>query len=74
MDQQELKINKQASFRIGVIVFILLVVSTAVEYGIAWFGKNLVLVLIAIAVFKAFLVIRDYMHIGRLFSNEEEQS
>ncbi len=72
MDKENLAAKKLSQFKIGLLIFILLAVLTAVEYGIAWFGKNLVFILILIALFKAFLVIRDYMHIGRLFSSEEE--
>lgn len=68
----EVEANKKAALRIGLGVLILLAAMTAGEYWIgsvaaAWWAP-----LIGIAIMKAFLVIRDYMHIGRLFATEEE--
>ena len=72
METVDLETKKRNKYRLGVLVFVLLAALTVVEFGVAWFGKNLVYVLILIALFKAFLVIRDYMHIGRFISGEEE--
>lgn len=63
--------HKSEKFKAGVIVLVILAILTGAEFGISQIG-NLALVLIVIALLKAFLVIRDYMHIGRLFSEEEE--
>ena len=64
--------KKKQAFRIGVGVLILLAALTAGEFWIgsvasAWWAP-----LIAIAILKAYLVVRDYMHIGRLFAADEE--
>lgn len=64
--------KKKMAYRIGTTVLILLIFLTIGEYliganVIGWSG-----VLIAIALIKAFFVVRDYMHIGRLFAAEEE--
>lgn len=71
MDQvnNEKKLEK---FGMGVTIFILLAALTLGEFAIASVGSNLGLVLMLVALLKAALVIRDYMHIGRLVNPEEE--
>ena len=59
-------------YRVGVTIMILLAVFTIGEYAISAVGTSWVFVFILIAALKAFLVVRDYMHLGRLFSSEEE--
>ncbi|OGO61265.1 MAG: hypothetical protein A2029_09390 [Chloroflexi bacterium RBG_19FT_COMBO_47_9] len=58
-------------YRLGINVLIVLGLLTAAEYVASRFGVTLVWVFIFIALIKAFLVLRDYMHIGRLFKEEE---
>lgn len=53
-------------------VFMILTVFTVAEFFASQLG-NWALVLIAIALLKAFLVLRDYMHIGKVFYGEEEE-
>ncbi len=79
MDDANLEAKKKEKYGMGLTILILLAVASVGEYGIAVTGSNLLrvgsdmgFVLILIGVFKAFLVVRDYMHIGKLFSNEEE--
>lgn len=69
---EELEISKAYAYRIGLTILILLVVLTIGEYALGAVGANWTSVFIAIALFKAFLVVRDYMHIGKLFSGEEQ--
>jgi hypothetical protein len=64
--------KKQEKYRVGVTILILLAVFTLGEYGVSAVGANWLGVFVLIALLKAFLVLRDYMHIGRLFSSEEE--
>lgn len=72
MDNNEnLEMKKNDSFRVGLTVLILLAVLTIGEYALGAVGANWVPVFIAILLFKAFLVIRDYTHFGKLFSSEE---
>jgi len=59
-------------YRLGVNVLIVLGLLTVVEYVASRFGVTFVWVFIFIALIKAFLVLRDYMHIGRLFKEEEQ--
>jgi len=66
--------QKRTILRIGVGVIILLLSLTFAEYLIGsvvtiWWGA---VALMAIAIGKAYLVVRHYMHIGRLFAGDEE--
>ncbi len=68
MDEQK----KAEAYRIGVGVIIILAVFTIGEFmvgsvAIGWWQP-----LIAIAIFKAYFIMRDYMHLPRLFAGEEE--
>jgi hypothetical protein len=53
-------------------VIILLAFMTLGEYLLGVFAFAWWTPLIAIAILKAFFVVRDYMHIGRLFASDEE--
>ena len=69
---EAMELKKKEDYRKGVAIIILLFFLTLGEYWIgsvasAWWG-----VIMAIALIKAFFVVRDYMHIGRLFAGEEE--
>lgn len=64
--------HKAGKFKAGIIVFLILAVLTAAEFFVSQIG-NWVLVLIVIALLKAILVMRDYMHIGKVFYDEEEE-
>jgi hypothetical protein len=68
----EFEEKKKQAYRIGTTVLILLMFLTIGEYLIGSFVVGWAGVLIAIALIKTFFVVRDYMHIGRLFSAEEE--
>jgi cytochrome c oxidase subunit IV len=64
--------KKAQAYEKGLIVLIVLAVLTIGELWFALFGITWWSILILIALGKAFLVVRDYMHIGRLFAGEEE--
>jgi hypothetical protein len=64
--------RKKELFRIGVVVLVLLAALTIGEFFLGLFAGLWAAPLLAIAVLKAFFVVRDYMHIGRLFAGEEE--
>ena len=70
--EKTLEEKKKQAFNAGMAVFILLVVFSIGEFGIGYFASAWWVPLLGIATLKAFLVIRDYMHIGRLFASEEE--
>ena len=72
MDAEKLAQSKKENFHVGVVIMTLLAAATLGEYGIGIAGSalgNLGGMLMLIALFKAFLVVRDYMHIGKLFSS-----
>jgi len=64
--------DKSQIYEKGIFVLIILASLTIGELWFALFGITWWSILIGIALFKAFLVVRDYMHIGRLFAGEEE--
>lgn len=61
--------KKRAAYRTGVIVFIVLVVLTAVEFYIATISGT-VAGLFIVALVKAALIIRYFMHVNRLWAEE----
>jgi hypothetical protein len=72
-DEKALEEKKLEAFRVGAGVLILLAVMTIGEFWIgavasAWWAP-----LLSIAVLKAFFVMRDYMHLPRLFAPEEAE-
>lgn len=66
------KKEKSQIYEKGIFVLIILASLTIGELWFALFGITWWSILIVIALIKAFLVVRDYMHIGRLFTGEEE--
>ena len=65
--------NKKMAYRQGVVVLLLLAVLTIGEFFIGSVASLWWMPLLGIALFKAFLIVRDYMHIGRLFSADVEE-
>lgn len=64
--------NKKDIYRIGLVVFLLLAVLTIGEFfigaiAVGWSGP-----LWVIAILKAWLVVRDYMHLPRLYTEDKE--
>jgi cytochrome c oxidase subunit IV len=64
--------KKIQAFRIGAVVLGLLAVLTVGEYLIGSIASVWWAPLLGIAILKAFLIMRDYMHIGRVFAIEED--
>ena len=71
-ENNELLEKKRDAYRIGVVVFILLIALTISEYFIGSIAIGWTWPLWLIAIIKAVLIIRDYMHFPRLISGEEE--
>lgn len=72
-DYEKLMEKKQEKYMVGITIAIALFVFTIGEFmlgdaGASDWGN----VFLLIASLKAYLVIRDYMHIGRIFISEEE--
>ena len=64
--------KKKQAYRVGQVVFLLLAVLTIGEYFIGAVAPVWWAPLLGIAILKAFLIVRDYMHIGRVFALEED--
>ena len=67
--------KKKQVLKAGTAIIILLLFLTAVEFLIGayvkiWWGAAF---LLGVSTLKAVFVIRDYMHIGRVFSADEEK-
>jgi hypothetical protein len=62
--------KRSAAYRQGIIVLAVLAVLTTVEYlvGVAWSSITLLLVL---GLFKAGLIVQYFMHVTRVWSEEE---
>ena len=66
------KKKKKAAYEKGIILLVWLAVLSIAELWFALMDLPWWSVLVVIALIKAWLVVRDYMHIGRLFYGEEE--
>lgn len=64
--------GKKAAYQVGVAVFVLLVALTVGEYFLGSIASSWWAPIMAIGVIKAFFIVRDYMHLPRLFAPEEE--
>jgi hypothetical protein len=62
---------RKAALRAGGIVLFLLAVLTLGEFLVAVIAPPWIFVLWIVAFWKTFYVVKDYMHIGRLFSEED---
>ncbi len=67
--------NQQQSqeFRHGLFIFIILAVLTAGEFLIARLSALLWIPLFIVALAKVYFIMRDYMHISRVFESDEEE-
>lgn len=71
----ELMAKKSEKYMIGITVAIILFVFTIGEFMLGEVGANTgswIWILALIAIFKSFMVLREYMHIGRVFRSEED--
>jgi hypothetical protein len=66
-------INSKQALRTGIVIMLILAVLTALEYGVGLLTTGWWLPLILLALIKAFFVLRDYMHIARLWTADEEE-
>ena len=67
----ELDDKKKQAYRVGAAVFILLVFLSIGEFFLGYISSLWWSPILAIAIIKAFFIIREYMHIGRLFTADE---
>lgn len=71
--EKDVELRKKQAYGIGLSVFILLGFLTIGEFFLGSIAATWWVPLLGVAVLKAFFVVRDYMHIGRLFSTVEEE-
>ena len=64
--------KKAAAYRVGLAVLILLMVLTIGEFFLGKIAVGWNWPLWGIAIIKAFFIVRDYMHLPRLFEEGEE--
>lgn len=71
MDEKQTK----PDYSTNQLVLIILTILTIGEYYLGVIATtNIAGVMLSIGLLKAFFIVRDYMHIGRLFSGEEKHS
>jgi TM2 domain-containing membrane protein YozV len=71
----QLMAKKNEKYLIGITVAIILFVFTLGEFMLGEVGANTdtwIWVLALIAILKSFMVLREYMHISRVFRSEED--
>ena len=69
---EKMMAQKKEAYRRGIAVIILLLFLTAGEFWLGSIAYDWWAIIFAIALLKAFFVVRDYMHVGRLFAAEVE--
>jgi hypothetical protein len=69
----EMEEKKKLAYRVGAVVFLLLTTLTIGEFFIGAVAPVWWAPLMAIALLKAYLIIKDYMHIGRVFATAEDE-
>ena len=62
--------RKSAAYRLGLVTLAILAVLTIVEFFVAVYVESLILLFI-IAIVKAAIIVRNFMHIARLWREEE---
>jgi hypothetical protein len=65
--------SRSDAYRIGVLVLVILGVLTLGEFAFSAIAVSWWQPLVLIAIIKAAYVIRDYMHVSRVLSPEEEE-
>ena len=70
----ELEEQKKQAYRVGAFIFMLLIILTIGEFFIGAIAPVWWAPLIGVALLKAFFIMRDYMHISRVFASDEEDN
>jgi len=65
--------KKHQAYLVGIGVMILLTGLTVGEYFMGAYASAWALPILLVAAIKAFFVVRDYMHVGRVFVGDEEE-
>ena len=70
-EKQEQADPRKAGLKAGAYVLLMLGVLTLGEYLVGTIAPSWTALLWIVAIWKSIYVVKDYMHIGRLFSAEE---
>lgn len=73
---EQLMKKKNEKYMIGVTIAIVLFVLTVGEFMLGEVGATYgswIMVLLLVAILKAAMVVREYMHIGKVFGTQEEE-
>lgn len=65
--------KRAIDFNVSTVVLILLGAMTVGEFFMGQFAFNWAGPLLLVALLKAFLVVRDYMHVGKVFAGDEAE-
>lgn len=65
--------KKHEAYMVGIGVMLLLGGLTIGEFFLGAYASAWALPILIVAVIKAFFVVRDYMHIGRVFAGDDEE-
>ena len=68
----ELEESKKKALSIGLVVLMMLGVLTVGEFMIGSVASTWFAPILLVALIKAFFIIRDYMHLSRVFEGDEE--
>jgi hypothetical protein len=68
----QLEENKKRALNVGLVVLIMLAVLTLGEYLMGSIASTWFAPLMFVALIKAFFIVRDYMHLSRVFEGDEE--
>lgn len=71
-NNNNMEAGKKAAFQVGLAVFVLLAALTIGEFFLGLIASSWWAPLMGIALLKAFFIVREYMHLPRLFAPEEE--
>jgi heme/copper-type cytochrome/quinol oxidase subunit 4 len=63
--------DKKQTYKLGLIILIVLAVLTAIEFGVATAHIPWVWIFFLLALIKAWFVLQYYMHLPRLFKAEQ---
>ena len=69
----ENKTQSNDPYRSGVAIFIILIALTLGEFAIGAIAPAWGTILLGVAILKSYFIVRDYMHVGRLFASDDEE-
>lgn len=65
-----MKEKKKSAYLLGLYILIALAVFTAIEYYVSFLATTAIVALFIMALIKAWLILKYYMHVSTLWSEE----